>query len=565
MNVKPMYVAILPDGTILPGGSTADSAVKAMEREGVPVEGTQVDDIGPAYRSNPEGGTGMPSNIRGALMLAGLPQGLSYEEVMSISPKEAVERLYPIFQHLRAEELYWTGEMKTLKTGQVVKEMRQLLVSDKKPAWAKVAWAENQKPGEYAAELMGDNSKLVKGTTTRTSDFSLTTDKDGRLLGLNLYPADKLSTAFVARYPDHPISQIVTGIKTRGQVPATVDTVPTGKGLVVETLPTGLDRDQKARLVAAFSRKTFTLCAGSSGACRGSCLVYTGQNTASVKNDWKKAACAFALIADPAAYIRLIALAVENGAKAAARSRQMFFVRMNLLSDIPWEYMIPWFFQMFDGQGGRPFVQFYDYTKVYGRTPASLGVRNYDLTFSFSGTNADKVQRVLYGQQGRAAVVFVGFKLEDGSYVRVSKPKGEAGYGYGLPASTDVFAPENLKGKPEGAVLVVNADKHDARPLDPPNSLRDGPCIAGLVWKDAAGGATMTAAQKLAARVALQTVDKFVTYTELVEGTGNFKVLDERGRVFRKNGKKVVGFLIAPETPRQTHVGAEGASLLPGV
>ena len=693
MNVKPMYVAILPDGTILPGGSTADSAVKAMEREGVPVEGTQVDDIGSStslsVRQNPaEGGLGtsrgVPNNIVNALDMVGLLKKgqtnyLTERRVMhDLTAEEAAERLAPIFQHLRVEELIdrkdekgrqlyvhkVPGKAKPKKAENPEDEDMTLVAEDEvinehevwngkrysrkaktrvmvttpdpvatKAGWKykfsmiPVGWTQSSDPDDIAAALMGDNSKLVKGTTNRTSAYSKVTKTDGSLIGVNLYPANKLASEFLVNYPYHPISQIIRSIQNGRGVPSYVKSIPTGKNQTVYKVATGLNAEQQARLVAAFKdwkpdvknpgKKLvrFTTCAGASPACSESCLVYTGQNTAALKNDWKKAACLFALIADPAAYIHLMVREIDRSARAAYRYNKPFFVRMNLLSDIPWEYLVPWMFQRYADADERWFmrpsgrllenpakrpkkvvvsksearygrapqkypVQFYDYTKVYGRDPVSIGVTNYDLTYSYSGTNFENVQKVLYRDHKRAAVVFVGFKLENGEYVRVTKPRGEAGYGYGLPAATNIFASEAERRRPDqGMVLVVNGDKHDARPLDPPNftestddygdavrvELRPGPCIAGLVWKDAGGGETMTAEQKIAAKTALARAENFVTYTQLVEGTGDFKVVDKEGRTFRHNGKRITGFLIAAETPRQTGAGKAGLSLLPGV
>jgi hypothetical protein len=295
--------------------------------------------------------------------------------------------------------------------------------------------------------------------------------------------------------------------------------------------------------------------------------VYAGQNTAAHKNDWKKAATAMALIADPAAYVRLMMEAIRNGQKnveaepgrtmrAAAKKgehitvvQKRFFVRLNLLSDIPWEAMIPWMFEKF------PKVQFYDYTKVMFRKPPP----NYDLTYSYSGENLTLISKKLYGPTpSRAAVVFLGYLLEDGTAVTVSKPKGEAGYGYGLPTFTDMFAPDHLKGKPEGMLLVTNADKHDARPLDPPNAQWPHSTIAGLVFKSPGGGETLS--KSMVERAAEQAKTAFVTPTLLVPGEARFEV-DVAGKVrggqhvranrrARINGQRIVGLLIAPESPR---------------
>jgi hypothetical protein len=681
MNVKPMYVAVLADGTILPGGSTVDSAIKAMEREGVPLNGTQVDDIGSvnevAMRRNPADG-GPTHSFATRLARAGLPAHLSEEEVMSMSLNEAVARLYPIFKHLRVEELEKTGKFihgkKVVKkkfagveveveedeeeeeswgedapTDTVVAEgqfladteivrlpngkdskgkaQRARIPVDRKaltevrklyPTWkydvsfTDVQWVKSRDPKRYAPALMGANSKLVKNTVEMTSAISRRTFVKGSLIGLNLYPADKLAGEFVLNYPYHPFSQIIRSIQLDKVVPEEVISLPTGRDMVLEDVPTDLTPVQKKRLLDAFSKwkpeesapngrqPHFSTCSGSSEACRSSCLVYTGQNTAALKNDWKKAGCLMALICDPAAYIRLVVAEVDRNAKNAAKRNKPFFVRMNLLSDIPWEQMMPWFFQRYADLPSSlfkepdtfrtnprakkaatpkvaitPAVQFYDYTKVWGRDPVKLGVTNYDLTFSYSGEVSNKtfVQKTLYEKKARAAVVFLGFVLEDGSMVRVTKPQGPAGYGFGLPDATDMFAPPGTP-ESERMVPVVNADKHDARPLDPPfyavspsgrTLLSKGPCIAGLVWKDAGGGETMTEDQKKEAKGAIERVANFITYTEQMVGTGKFKVVDKQGRTFRHNGKKVVGFLIAPETPRQTHAGKAGLSLLPGM
>ena len=680
MNIKPMYVAILADGTILPGGSTADSAIKAMEREGVSPMGTQVDDIGSvnevAMRRNPADG-GQTHSFATRLATAGLPARLSEDEVMSMSLNEAVERLYPIFKHLRVEELEKTGRFihgkKKVKKkfagvevevedteeeeswgedaplnldaeeGQFLADMKEVTLPNGKvssgiaqrariavdpnalvdvrkvyPTWrydvsfTTVQWVESRDPKRYAPALMGANSKLVKNTVEMTSDISRRTFVKGSLIGLNLYPADKLAGEFVLNYPYHPFSQIIRSIQLNKVVPDEVISLPTGSDMVLEDVPTDLDAEQKDRLFKAFSKwkaddkapngrqPSFSTCSGSSEACRSSCLVYTGQNTAALKNDWKKAGCLMALICDPAAYIRLVVAEVDRNAKNSAKSNKPFFVRMNLLSDIPWEYMMPWFFERYADLPSTlfkepatfrtnpkakkavapkvaviPAVQFYDYTKVWGRDPVKLGITNYDLTFSYSGEMSNKafVQRTLYEKKARAAVVFLGFVLEDGTMARVTKPQGPAGYGFGLPDATDMFAPPGTP-ESERMVPVVNADKHDARPLDPPfymgegtarTLLSKGPCIAGLVWKDAGGGETMTPEQKKEAKGAIERASNFITYTEKVEGTGKFKVVDKQGRTFRHNGKKVVGFLIAPETPRQTGAGAAGLSLLPGM
>jgi hypothetical protein len=225
---------------------------------------------------------------------------------------------------------------------------------------------------------------------------------------------------------------------------------------------------------------------------------------------------------------------------------------------------------------------FYDYTKLLQRNTPGFGVPNYNLTYSYSGENKKAITTLLYNTQPerafgpvRAAVVFLGYLLEDGTGVRVkdiaaeaprteyaekqvrlaSRPKGAAGYGYGLPTRTDVFAPDNLKGTPEGMLLVTNADRHDARPLDPPNEHYPYSTIAGLIFKSPGGGQTLTASRIEEARKQRETA--FVTPTLLVPGSvelgaAQFTTVSNPngGRTARINGKRVVGILIAPEAPR---------------
>lgn len=88
-------------------------------------------------------------------------------------------------------------------------------------------------------------------------------------------------------------------------------------------------------------------------------------------------------------------------------------IRLNGTSDIQWEHI------SLEHEGKRynnifelfPDVQFYDYTKIPNR---DLTIPNYDLTFSYSGTEAFKpfVEQAL-SRNMRMAVVFRNKKLPD--------------------------------------------------------------------------------------------------------------------------------------------------------
>lgn len=620
------FAALLPDGRILLS-ATQQGAMREVAASGF--HGPMVvEQAAPpsARRNEAEVTPDREERLRRttkALKQGGLPSHMPREQVMSLSLKDAVESVHRIFRFLRSERSergasgsQWRLAPDAPKWNRITSELAAKRGVDPSQNWGAVYgpvdWAKlpadwsslpENSPAvrkvarKYAEALIGINLKLVKGTTTPSSPHSYATETESYLIGINLFPADKLAEggpdAFRMRYAFTPFAQIVSSIIETGKVPREVSNVASGEHHEVKVERLDLLPHQAENLERAFQSRGWSLCAGASVHCKNACLVYTGQNTAAFKNDWKKAAAVLALLADPAAYVRLVHEAIRLGnetvnrgharaLRALAKSgkegefleKQRFFVRMNLLSDIPWEIMVPWLFQDF------PEVEFYDYTKIMARDPSRFGVKNYNLTYSYSGSNARSITEKLYGpEQGwvvedgvvqkrpkhnpeRAAVVFLGYLLEDGTGVRISvgKPKGEAGYGYGLPVETDVFAWPALKGTPEGMLLVVNADKHDARPLDPPNKNWNKSTIAGLIFKSPGGGMTLTRARIETAKKAAESA--FVVPTEIVPATATLDVPGHRfvskalanGRrsrsVARINGQRVVGLIIAPEAPR---------------
>jgi hypothetical protein len=215
-------------------------------------------------------------------------------------------------------------------------------------------------------------------------------------------------------------------------------------------------------------------CVGSNALCREGCLVYSGQNKADPYNQIIKFARSKALSEKPVAFGRVLVEAVayheascperewyavggelvtkkeadEQRTQASVHRGKGFvpYVRLNVFSDIPWELTFPDLFGML------PDLQFYDYTKVLGReTPP-----NYDLTFSFSGTNRHAAKRSLEMGQ-RVAVVFLVPGTEK------------------TRRTTEL--PTNLWGYP-----VVDGDVSDLRPLD-----RPAVCVVGLRWKTPRG------------------------------------------------------------------------------
>jgi len=220
--------------------------------------------------------------------------------------------------------------------------------------------------------------------------------------------------------------------------------------------------------------KRVNFCNNASAECKASCLVYSGQNQADLYNAVIKLAKSDALMAEPAAFIRLLTEAALNHVNTPGCTINL--LRLNVFSDIPWEIICPEMLEyvsdkflsanklklnrqgLLIGQNKKPKrhqlqltgAPFYDYTKIPGRAFSD----HYDLTFSYSGVNLKFTIKELEAGR-RVAMVFID--LSTGS----RKPKK-------LPDSVV------LDGK---KYPVVDGDIHDARPFDPRG------VIVGLKYK----------------------------------------------------------------------------------
>lgn len=250
--------------------------------------------------------------------------------------------------------------------------------------------------------------------------------------------------------------------------------------------------------------KMKTLCTGSNNFCRDSCLVFTGRNVADVYNHRRKAIGAMALIHSPEAFARVLVAAVERHARNAPENGLAAYVRLNVLSDVPWEKLFPGLFSYF---AKRP-VTFYDYTKVAGRVVPN----NYDITFSFSGTN-ERLARDEIANGRRVAVVFMA----------VSKDGGKRWE----PFRRGARLPRTFWGLP-----VVDGDVSDVRPLDPPRRGSKRPCIVGLRWKTPGGRSIDPTAPEF----------KFVVPA--------YHLRDRVSTEHQNPGDGELEYLVAPVTPR---------------
>ncbi len=204
-------------------------------------------------------------------------------------------------------------------------------------------------------------------------------------------------------------------------------------------------------------------CVGSNDACRSTCLLYSGNNPTADSQTMVKMARSTALVMEPEAWIRMWIASIEHHVSAAVRQDKVPYVRPNVLSDIPWELVCPTVFDMF------PELIFYDYTKVAGR----LDRPNYDLTFSFSGTNTKLTEYELESGR-RVAVVFwlPGACLKKGSPKKLVKEYARYVGGVGPRPDCEMVEDYTFMGYP-----VITGDLHDFRPLDP------APSVIGLTYK----------------------------------------------------------------------------------
>ncbi len=156
---------------------------------------------------------------------------------------------------------------------------------------------------------------------------------------------------------------------------------------------------------------------------------------------------------------------ITSAKKAAHKNGQKLAVRLNGTSDIPHEHLAPGLFKKHHD------VQFYDYTKVSGRTKHKDLPHNYHLTLSSTGLNhPDSNWKQVRSHLDKGGVASMVFKVPTGI-----KGRREAGK---LP--THVHDEETGK-----RYKVIDGDEHDHRHLD--HSVTNTPhgegVIAGLRLK----------------------------------------------------------------------------------
>lgn len=153
----------------------------------------------------------------------------------------------------------------------------------------------------------------------------------------------------------------------------------------------------------------YEVCPKRSKECTSLCLNESGMNRMSMRNEAinesriKKTKLFFE---HREFFVNWLIDEIYSAKLRAEKLGYSFSVRLNNTSDIP-----PTLFSVeYKGEMRNileifPTVQFYDYTKVYNRIEITKKYKNYDLTFSFSGTNFDECINAL-NNNVRVAVVF---------------------------------------------------------------------------------------------------------------------------------------------------------------
>lgn len=245
----------------------------------------------------------------------------------------------------------------------------------------------------------------------------------------------------------------------------------------------GLESDKSTarRLKITPDHPKGTLCLGANRQCMSTCLVFTGSNAKSVLSMVPKQAAAKALVKRPAYFMRLLVESINAFMNPRTRNKTLLgfqrYVRLNVISDVPWELVAPWVFERFPGTpyGKEKAPHFaYDYSKIVGRNPPP----NYDLTFSFSGTNYSRAAWEL-DRGRRVAVVFF--------FPQVQREFGKVVTQADL--RKQVLSRGRRRMYRDATWLgrqVIDGDADDVRPRDP------GGVWVGLTWKAAKGSAGKT-------------------------------------------------------------------------
>jgi len=421
----PVYVLINSHGDIVDVSPTREGTIAAAAAAG----GARVyfdDEDAPSSEQAVANPGPAGSDPHRALERGGLER-LDFDDVMRISLDDAWKALLPYFTLLRRKGS--EDDIKSYKT-----------------------------PEGMAGRFLSQNHKTGKGSPEGEIPSSS--------MGLSMLPSDRLTVKYLSDLDPDKSSLVHVAVKDLlRKADRAASIAPAHAGLTPQK-----------------RRAQWTMCDGSTDECKNSCIAYTGHQD--VYNNRRRAVGTLALIEYPDAFCRMLIEAIRMHSRVESCEGLRPFVRLNVLSDVPWELLIPGLFDYFSPDNyGRKLVRgfgavsppmFYDYTKLANRAPPP----NYDLTFSFSGRN-ESAARAEMAKGRRVAVVLVAMRPK-GKGDRWEKIGSEPIVG--TKKSRPIPLPETFWGR-----RVVDGDISDFRPYDPPNDRDPSPCIVGLRWKAPAG------------------------------------------------------------------------------
>lgn len=518
--MKMYYAAVSPTGELIGIEESPESAVRLVKQKvDGPISVETLSDREEMVANPPPSAADMPELAERNVQI---PR-IAMDKVMAMTTKEAHEILLPFFAgiELRGEQV------KKYKT----------------PSGMTDAW-------------IGQNYKTQKPTQDPRRPVEV--------MGLTLVPAYHARLAALARQDkdipageEPPYKNPYENLFRPGE-----DDDDESEKKLARTKIKMLDRWKDPSVGLPSRIKSLNWCVGSSPECRSSCLIFAGQNASERYNTYRKVAQSHALLHQPVAFMRILLDAIDTWMADCTFYRRphrgmeltpMF--RLNVLSDIPWERIAPWFFSYYRGKSGEngKHFQAYDYTKVPGRRAGHRdGNRfvpfpdNYDLTFSLSGTDINEAYALeeIDRYTSRIAAVFLAYRNEGKWQTFTPKPKkAKEGVREEETMQQLIPLPKRFRFGPHD-MAVRDGDLSDARPNDP-----HGVCV-GLRWKIPSGkrsGAEDLKYDEVVINGHTVSMAKMSFVTPIyVKGT--------RPSRYEPNPDDDGAVLIAPVTPRQQSI-----------
>jgi len=202
-----------------------------------------------------------------------------------------------------------------------------------------------------------------------------------------------------------------------------------------------------------------TICPDSTPGCRAACLASAGRGSFPVVRSARKARTDL-FVNDRPTFLEMLHTELSAHERRSARQGLRPAVRLNVLSDIPWEEIDPTLFSH------HPNIQFYDYSKTYERMLHYCNIRgygftqNYHLTFSWSGQNL--AQCLSVRSAGGNIAIPVSDRIKAGCLSDGQFPPFE---------ETHQSVRFELSGTNHGDLTFVDGDVHDLTYQHPPGSI----------------------------------------------------------------------------------------------